>query len=67
MIAGSCQCSKIVPWEKEGEEGGDIVGSAERCPLQADHRGALAGKPREGEGTRIPSAGLGQKGPQRSI
>ena len=58
---------QIVPWEKEGEERGDVVGSAEPCPLQAEvTEGALAGKPGRVRGRGIPSAGLGQKGPQRA-
>ena len=58
---------QIVPWEKEGEERRDVVGSAERCPLQAEvTEGALAGKPGRVRGRGIPSAGLGQKGPQRA-
>ena len=60
---------QIVPWEEEGEEGGDVVDFDERCLLQAMCEvieGALAGEPGRVRGPGIPARRLGQKGPQRS-
>ena len=61
---------QIVPWEEEGEEGGDVVDFAESCLLQAMREvieGALAGEPGRVRGPGIQPAGRARRAPRGHV